>query len=151
LVATEATLGAVVLAVTSVLVTTEPPAPRAPAPVLAATAQPTGLSGEVPYAAGTEKGTVQLEVLSTRPGPTELHLTVVSTQGQLQPLRRISVALRPQGPAAKAIPVELSELVPGHYVSEGARLPAVGQWQLGMALQLPSGATALAFAGIAVR
>jgi copper transport protein len=163
----EAALGSVVLVVTAALVTTEP-AQAAHAQLLASRSTPVtarasvssrsiatvALSGSVPFDSGTGpagRGVVQVDVVSTRPGPTEIHLTVLSTAGRALPLLRVAAALRRQDGSRTSSPVVLELLATGHYVSRGARLGTAGQWQLGIALQLPSGATAVAVAGIPVR
>ena len=165
----EAGLGIVVLTVTSVLVTTEPAreahsqllAARQAKSVSAARAQVSStaltsasLSGDVPYDAGigtAGKGTVQVSVTPTRPGPTQIHLTFLNAAGQAQPLLRLAVALRPLTGDHTTEAVTFTRLGPGHYVSEGAAFSGVGQWQLGIALELPGGASDVAIAGVVVR
>jgi copper transport protein len=165
----EAGLGIVVLTVTSVLVTTEPAreahsqvlAARQAKSVSAARAQVSStaltsasLSGDVPYDAGIGalgKGTVQVSVTPTRPGPTQIHLTFLNAAGQPQPLLRLAVALRPVTGDHTTEAVNFTRLGPGHYVSEGASFSGTGQWQLGIALELPNGASDVAIAGVVVR
>jgi copper transport protein len=164
----EAALGIGVLTVTSVLVTTEPAriahtqilAARQASSVSSARAQVssqaltrTSLSGDVPYDAGIGvlgKGTVQVGVTPTRPGPTQIHLTFLDSFGQPRSLARLAVALRPLAGNRTTEAVTFTQLGPGHYVSEGASFGAAGSWQLGIALQLPGGASAVAIAGVVV-
>jgi copper transport protein len=165
----EAGLGIAVLTVTSVLVTTEPAraahdqilAARRASSVSTTRAQVSSqaltrasLSGTVPYDAGIGapgKGTVQVSVAPTRPGPTQIHLTFLDAQGGPQPLIRLAVALRPVTGERTTEAVSFTRLAVGHYVSEGAAFVTTGSWQLGIALGLPGGAAALAIAGVVVR
>ena len=166
----EAALGIGVLTVTSVLVTTQPARaaheqilaarqaattktpPRAQVSSEALTAE--SLSGSVPYDAGTGasgKGTVEVSVAPTRPGPTQIHLTVLDAAGRPRPLTRIAVALRPLAGDRAAVDVTFTRLGTGHYVSEGASFPAAGSWQLGVAMGFSGGSSAVAIAGVVVR
>jgi copper transport protein len=165
----ETGLGIAVLTVTSVLVTTEPArathsqllAARRASSVAAARAQVSStaltsqsLSGAVPYDAGTGPagtGTVKVSVTPTRPGPTEIHLSVLDARGEPRSLTRLEVALRPLAGDRSAVAVTFTRLAPGHFVSEGASFRAAGPWQLGIALGLPGGASAIAIAGVVVR
>lgn len=170
LVVVEAVFGLVVLAITSLLVTTEPAKSAHEAIVAArertsagaqvrevsAAALPRtpGLAGKVPYDAGVGSrgtGSVEVSVLSTRPGPTEIHFTVLDAAGVPRALARIAVALRQSGGSGQALTVRVRSLGRGHYESVGASLPRAGHWQLGMALGLPGGATAIAIAALDVQ
>lgn len=158
----EAVLAVAVLTVTSVLVTTQPArtahaaqvaarqaAPPTQARPVALSAQP--LSGSAPYDAGAgpgSRGTVEVSVLSPRPGPTEVHLTVLDADGRPRAVRALVAALKP--PTGAPIPLALRQLTPGHYVSSGARFSAPGSWRVGVALRLPGGAGALVTVGVTV-
>jgi copper transport protein len=158
----EAALAVGVLTVTSVLVTTQPARTAHAAKVAAgragspAQARPASLStpplsGSAPYDAGAgigSRGTVEVSVLSPRPGPTEVHLTVLDAGGRPRAVRELVAALKP--PTGAPIHLTLRRLAPGHYVSSGARFSTPGSWRVGVALRLPDGAGALVTVGVTV-
>ncbi|MDP9181576.1 MAG: copper resistance protein CopC [Actinomycetota bacterium] len=161
---TEAGLAVAVLVVTSVLVTTEPartahaklvaarqPRPAATTEVRAASLVPQPFSGRAPYDAGVGRpgqGAIDVTVVATQVGATEVHLTVLDAEGTARRIAQLVAALKP--PSGASVPVALVAAGVGHYVSSGARFDQPGGWQLGVALRLPTGAATLVTVGVTV-
>jgi copper transport protein len=119
----------VVLALAAVLVGTPP--------ARAAVAAPVEATLELQTADGTAgNGTVQVSVTPASPGPTTLHVYLYDEEGQLTQPREVHVTLTERDQQIGPLEVELAAGGPGHYVGEGATLPAAGTWTLTVTVRL---------------
>lgn len=161
-VAVEAALGVTILAVSALLVATPPQRP-APATVSAASAasaasaQPAAAPVALAAAGELVTATVPLDgargqlVVGVLPtvGPASVHVTTTAPDGQ--PLEAVATAaLRPAGSAGTGQPIRLARLDVGHSVSVDARIPAAGDWELGISVLLPDGTRSVAVAAFSV-
>jgi copper transport protein len=119
----------VVLALAAVLVGT-PPARAAVAAPVEATLPLQTADG----AAGN--GSVEVSVAPASPGPTTLHVYLYDEDGQLTQPREVQVTLTERQQQIGPLQVELSAGGPGHYVGDGATLPAPGTWTLTVTVRL---------------
>ena len=81
-------------------------------------------------------GTVQVSVTPASPGPTTLHVYLYDEEGQLTQPREVHVTLTERDQQIGPLEVELAAGGPGHYVGEGATLPAAGTWTLTVTVRL---------------
>ncbi|MCU1603855.1 MAG: copC [Modestobacter sp.] len=119
----------VVLALSAVLVGT-PPARAAVAPPVEVTLPLRSSAG----AAGN--GNVQVSLTPATPGPTSLHVYLYDATGRLTQPRDITVALTEPQQQIGPLDVQLAAAGPGHYVGDGATLPAAGTWTLTVTVRL---------------
>jgi copper transport protein len=123
----ELILAAVVLAVTSVLVSTPP--------ARSAVAQPVDVTLPLQGNAG-EEGSVQISVDPARPGPNTLHIYLFDDAGQLTQPAGIQVALTEPSQQLGPLDVDLEPAGPGHYVGDGMTIPVPGTWTLTVTVRL---------------
>jgi copper transport protein len=125
----EAAGSLVVLALAAVLVGTPP--------ARAAVAAPVEATLELQTADGASgNGSVQVTVAPASPGPTSLHVYLYDADGQLTQPREVHVTLTERQQQIGPLEVELSAGGPGHYVGDGATLPAAGTWTLTVTVRL---------------
>jgi copper transport protein len=119
----------VVLALSAVLVGTPP--------ARAAVAAPVDVTLPLHSAAGAEgNGSVQVSLTPATPGPTSLHVYLYDTAGRLTQPRDITVTLAEPQQRIGPLDVRLAPAGPGHYVGDGATLPAAGTWTLTVTVRL---------------
>ena len=154
----EAALGTAVLAVTSVLVVTEP-AREEHAQVVAARAaaairpvRPADpVTATAPFDTGRPGGQGRLAIeVVPQVGPTSVHLAVLTADGRPADAR-VVVALRPVGSTGSGLAITMQRLDVGHFVSRGAIVPAPGSWEIGVGVLLPDGGRASTRAAFTVR
>jgi copper transport protein len=123
-VAVEVGIAAVVLALASLLVTTEP-ARSAPEPV------PTG-----PFstALGTTDGMLSVEIAPARVGVNQVALAVVDQRGKPVKVDEITAELREPTRGGKPLTATLAEAGAGRY-SGTVRVPSAGWWQLALTIR----------------
>jgi copper transport protein len=119
----------VVLALAAVLVGTPPAKAAVAAPVEAT------LPLQTADGAGGN-GSVQVTVAPASPGSTSLHVYLYDEDGQPTQPREVHVSLTERQQEIGPLEVELSAGGPGHYVGEGATLPAAGTWTLTVTVRL---------------
>ncbi|HEV7726510.1 MAG TPA: copper resistance CopC family protein [Modestobacter sp.] len=125
----EAVGALVVLALSAVLVGTPP--------AKAAVAAPVEVTLPLQSAAGAAgNGSVQVSLAPATPGPTSLHVYLYDAAGRLTQPRDISVTLTEPQQQIGPLDVDLATAGPGHYVGDGATLPAAGTWTLAVTVRL---------------
>ena len=122
----ELAVGAVVLALSAVLVGTPP--------AQAALADPVDVTLPLRTATGTD-GSVQVSLDPARPGPNSLHVYLFDASGQLAQPRELRVTLTEAQQQIGPLPVELQPAGPGHSIGD-ADVPTAGTWTLTVTVRL---------------
>jgi copper transport protein len=120
-------LGAVVLALSAVLVGSPP--------ARATVAQPVDVTLALQSSAGAN-GSVQISVDPARPGINTLHVYLFDDSGQLIQPEDIRVTLAEPEQEIGPIGVDLQPAGPGHYVGDGMAIPSAGTWTLAVSVRL---------------
>jgi copper transport protein len=81
-------------------------------------------------------GSVQVSLAPATPGPTSLHVYLYDAAGRLTQPRDVSVTLTEPQQQIGPLDVDLAAAGPGHYVGDGATLPAAGTWTLAVTVRL---------------
>ena len=123
-VAVEVGIAAVVLALASLLVTTEP-ARGAPVPVPA---------GPFSTALGTTAGTVSVEIAPARVGVNQMALAVVDQRGKPVKVDELTAELREPTKGGTPLSATLAAAGAGRY-SGTVRVPTAGWWQLTLTIR----------------
>jgi copper transport protein len=123
----EATIAAVVLVLSAVLVGTPP--------ARSAVAQPVEVVLPLQGSAGPE-GSVQVSVDPARPGPNTLHVYLFDDAGRLTQPAGIRVTLAEDQQGIGPLEVDLEPAGPGHYVGDGLSIPGAGTWTLDVSVRL---------------
>ncbi|MFH8482625.1 copper resistance CopC/CopD family protein [Streptomyces sp. NPDC018055] len=131
----EAAIAVVLLAVTTVLTSTEPgrteveakgAASTAPAPA----AGPVNLS--MPFDTGGQngKGTVRIDIDPGRSGSNEMHVWVDGGDGKPMDVPEVKVALTLEAQQIGPLPVVPDRLAEGHWSASGVQIPMAGEWKV---------------------
>ncbi|MFF7017025.1 MULTISPECIES: copper resistance protein CopC [Streptomyces] len=131
----EAAIAVVLLAVTTVLTSTEPgrteveakgAASTAPAPA----AGPVNLS--MPFDTGGQngKGTVRIDIDPGRSGSNEMHVWVDGGDGKPMDVPEVKVALTLEAQEIGPLPVVPDRLAEGHWSASGVQIPMAGEWKV---------------------
>ncbi|MFJ7327001.1 copper resistance CopC/CopD family protein [Streptomyces cyaneofuscatus] len=131
----EAAIAVVLLAVTTVLTSTEPgrteveakgASSSAPAPA----AGPVNLS--MPFDTGGQngKGTVRIDIDPGRTGSNELHVWVDGGDGKPMDVPELKVALTLEAQDIGPLPVVPDRLAEGHWSASGVQIPMAGEWKV---------------------
>jgi copper transport protein len=123
----EATVVAVVLALSAVLAGTPP--------ARSALAQPVDATLPLEGAAGTA-GTVQVSLDPGRPGANTLHVYLFDETGRPTQPEGIRVTLTEAQQEIGPLEVDLEPAGPGHYVGDGTSIPTAGTWTLAITVRL---------------
>ncbi|MFE2548789.1 copper resistance CopC/CopD family protein [Streptomyces sp. NPDC059355] len=131
----EAGVAIALLAVTTVLTSTEPgrTAERASGPDSAATAVPNrAIKISLPFDTGGQngKGSVRVEVDPGRVGANSLHVWVDDPQGQPLDIPEIKVAFTLPAKDIGPLPLLPERAAPGHWSASGVQLPLAGEWRI---------------------
>jgi copper transport protein len=122
----EVAVGAVVLALSAVLVGTPP--------AKAALAQPVDVTLPLRTATGTD-GSVQISIDPAGTGPNTLHVYLFDASGQLAQPRELRVTLTEAQQQIGPLPVELQPAGPGHSIGD-ADVPTPGTWTVTVTVRL---------------
>ncbi|MFI1149529.1 copper resistance CopC/CopD family protein [Streptomyces sp. NPDC020817] len=131
----EAGVAIALLAVTTVLTSTEPgrTAERAGGPDSAATAVPNrAIKITLPFDTGGQngKGSVRVEVDPGRVGANSLHVWVDDPQGRPLDIPEIKVAFTLPAKDIGPLPLLPERAAPGHWSASGVQLPLAGEWRI---------------------
>ncbi|GAA3011754.1 copper resistance CopC/CopD family protein [Streptomyces fulvorobeus] len=138
---TEAGIAVVVLAVTTVLTSTEPgrteeESARGP---VAATAPATGapVSLTMPFDTGGQngEGTVRLDITPGRVGANQLHIWVDGANGEPLDVPEVKVALTLKSKDIGPLPVVPDHLADGHWTAAGIQIPMKGEWTISVTVR----------------
>ncbi|MFD3792426.1 copper resistance CopC/CopD family protein [Streptomyces cyaneofuscatus] len=131
----EAAIAVVLLAVTTVLTSTEPgrtevEAKGASAAAPAPAAGPVNLS--MPFDTGGQngKGTVRIDIDPGRTGSNELHVWVDGSDGKPMDVPELKVALTLEAQEIGPLPVVPDRLAEGHWSASGVQIPMAGEWKV---------------------
>ncbi|MFE2145071.1 copper resistance protein CopC [Streptomyces sp. NPDC059456] len=131
----EAGVAVALLAVTTVLTSTEPgrTAERASGRDAAATAVPNrAIKITLPFDTGGQsgKGSVRVEVDPGRVGANALHVWVDDPDGQPLDIPEVKVAFTLPAKDIGPLPVVPEHAAPGHWSASGVQLPLAGEWRI---------------------
>lgn len=112
----EIVIGAVILAVTALLVDAAPPADTSTGPFVQT------------LSAGNLRIDTVLDPAQT--GPNDLHLTALTASGGIQDTLDMTATLSQPAKDIAPIDVKLIRAGPGHYISTGLTVPFAGSWKL---------------------
>lgn len=138
---TEAGIAVVLLAVTTVLTSTEPgrteeDASRAPAAAaVPATGTPVELT--MPFDTGGQdgKGSVRLDIQPGRVGANQLHIWVDGADGTPLDVPEVKVALTLKSKGVGPLPVVPDHLADGHWTADGIQIPMGGDWTISVTVR----------------
>ncbi|MBW8803730.1 MAG: copper resistance protein CopC/CopD [Catenulisporales bacterium] len=123
-VATELGIAIAVLAVTALLVESQPAASAAPA------AKPASATSPFDTGSANGTGTVNITLAPARVGPDELHIYVLDKNGVQESVPEVTASLALPAQQIGPLPVKLDLAGPGHYTSASTVVPVAGQWQV---------------------
>ncbi|MEU9178139.1 copper resistance protein CopC [Streptomyces sp. NPDC048550] len=131
----EAGVAVVLLAVTTVLTSTEPgrTAEQASGRESAATAVPNrAIKVTLPFETGGEngKGAVRVELDPGRVGANSLHVWVDDPEGKPLDIPEIKVAFTLPAKDIGPLPLIPERAAPGHWSASGVQLPLTGEWRI---------------------
>lgn len=131
----EAGVAVVLLAVTTVLTSTEPgrTAEQARGRESAATAVPNrAIKITLPFDTGGEsgKGSVRVELDPGRVGANSLHVWVDDPEGKPLDIPEIKVAFTLPAKDIGPLPLIPERAAPGHWSASGVQLPLAGEWRI---------------------
>ncbi|MFH8991982.1 copper resistance CopC/CopD family protein [Streptomyces sp. NPDC017940] len=131
----EAGIAVVVLAVTTLLTSTEPGRTEEEAKNASSVSaqQPTGpVKLKIPFDTGGQdgKGTVRLELAPGRTGSNDLHVFANRPNGSAFDLPEVKVALTLEAKDVGPLPVAPDRIATGHWSASGVQIPMAGKWQI---------------------
>ncbi|MGD6753312.1 copper resistance protein CopC [Streptomyces sp. BH105] len=135
----EAGIAVVLLAVTTVLTSTEPgrTEEEAKSATSAAQAQTGPLSLKLPFDTGGAdgKGTALLEMDPGRTGNNEMHLYVERPNGKAFDVPEVKIALTQEAKKIGPLPVVPDHIATGHWTASGVQLPVAGDWKVALTVR----------------
>ncbi|MFG3239373.1 copper resistance CopC/CopD family protein [Streptomyces sp. NPDC048157] len=137
----EVGVAVVLLAVTTVLTSTEPARTeeeaRASTAAAAAPAAQGPVSLKLPFDTGgaNGKGTVRMEITPARTGANELHLWVDGAGGEAMDVPEVKVAFTLESKDIGPLPVVPTRLTEGHWTADGVQIPMAGDWKVAVTVR----------------
>lgn len=135
----EAGVAVVVLAVTTVLTSTEPGRTVEDAKAATAASQPesAALSLEMPFDTGGQdgKGVARLELDPARVGGNDMHLYVERPNGKAFDIPEVKVALTLKARDIGPLPVVPDRIATGHWTASGVQIPMTGSWNIAVTVR----------------
>ncbi|MGC5567103.1 copper resistance CopC/CopD family protein [Streptomyces sp. FR-108] len=132
----EAGVAVVLLAVTTVLTSTEPgrTEEEAKAATAAASAAQTGeaLSLDIPFDTGGQdgKGIARVELDPARVGGNDMHVYVERPNGKAFDIPEVKVSFTLKAKDIGPLPVVPDRIATGHWTASGVQIPMAGNWQI---------------------
>ncbi|MFD8746095.1 copper resistance CopC/CopD family protein [Streptomyces sp. NPDC059616] len=129
------------LAVTTVLTSTEPARTEEEAARASSAASAPATAGPVemklPFDTGGEngKGTVRMEITPARTGANELHLWVDGSDGKPMDVPEVKVAFTLESKDIGPLPVVPARLTEGHWTADGVQIPMAGNWKVAVTVR----------------
>ncbi|NUP50594.1 MAG: copper resistance protein CopC/CopD [Catenulispora sp.] len=117
-------LALVVLAVTALLVESQP---AADAPVKA---KPVSATSAFDTGSANGSGTVNITLDPARVGQDQLHIYILDKNGVLETVPEVTASLALPAQQLGPLPVKLDPTGPGHYTGASAVVPVTGKWQV---------------------
>ncbi|MFJ9087008.1 copper resistance CopC/CopD family protein [Streptomyces sp. NPDC102384] len=135
----EAGIAIVLLAVTTVLTSTEPgrTEEEAKSATSAAQAQTGPLSLKIPFDTGGAdgKGTALLEMDPGRTGNNEMHLYIERPNGKAFDVPEVKLALTQEAKKIGPLPVVPDHIATGHWTASGVQIPVAGDWKVALTVR----------------
>lgn len=136
----EAGVAVVLLAVTTVLTSTEPgrTEEEAAASKTAAAAQRSGpLTLKFPFDTGSDdgKGTLQLDLDPGRTGSNEMHIFVKRPNGSAFDIPEVKVSFTLKSKDVGPLPVAPDHIATGHWSTSGVQIPMAGKWKIAVTVR----------------
>ncbi|MER5438326.1 copper resistance protein CopC [Streptomyces sp. NPDC002790] len=135
----EAGIAVVLLAVTTVLTSTEPgrTEEEAKSATSATQAQTGPLSLKIPFDTGGAdgKGTALLEMDPGRTGNNEMHLYIERPNGKAFDVPEVKLALTQEARKIGPLPVVPDHIATGHWTASGVQIPAAGDWKVALTVR----------------
>jgi copper transport protein len=135
----EAGVAVVLLAVTTVLTSTEPGRTEEEAKAAtSATSRQTGpLSLKIPFDTGGEdgKGTVEVTLDPARVGGNEMHVFVVRPNGKAFDVPEVKIAFTLESKDIGPLPVTPDRVATGHWTASGVQIPMAGDWKIAVTVR----------------
>ncbi|MEV6023004.1 copper resistance protein CopC [Streptomyces sp. NPDC052036] len=135
----EAGVAVVLLAVATVLTTTEPGrTEEAARAATASTSQQSGpLSLKMPFDTGGQdgKGTVEVTLDPARVGSDEMHVYVVRPNGKAFDVPEVKVDFTLESKDIGPLPVEPDRIATGHWSASGVQIPMAGDWKIAVTVR----------------
>ncbi|MGW5867428.1 copper resistance CopC/CopD family protein [Streptomyces sp. NPDC055239] len=136
----EACVAVVLLAVTTVLTSTEPgrTEEEAAASKTTAAAQRSGpLTLKIPFDTGSSdgKGTLQLDLDPGRTGSNEMHIFVKRPNGSAFDIPEVKVSFTLKSKDLGPLPVAPDHIATGHWSSSGVQIPMAGDWKIAVTVR----------------
>ncbi|WP_306324012.1 MULTISPECIES: copper resistance CopC/CopD family protein [unclassified Streptomyces] len=136
---TEAGIAVVLLAVTTVLTSTEPgrTEEEAKSATSAAQTQSGPVSLKIPFDTGGAdgKGTALLEIDPGRTGNNEMHLYVERPNGKAFDVPEVKVAFTQEAKKIGPLPVVPDHIATGHWTASGVQIPVAGNWKVALTVR----------------
>ncbi|WP_405907735.1 MULTISPECIES: copper resistance CopC/CopD family protein [unclassified Streptomyces] len=131
----EAGVAVVLLAITTVLTSTEPGRTEedAKAATSSSSSQQSGpLSLKIPFDTGAEdgKGIVEVTLDPARVGGNEMHVFVVRPNGKAFDVPEVKVAFTLEAKDIGPLPVTPDRIATGHWTASGVQIPLAGDWKV---------------------
>ncbi|MFG3525297.1 copper resistance CopC/CopD family protein [Streptomyces sp. NPDC047917] len=129
------------LAVTTVLTSTEPARTEEEAARASTSASAPAAGGPVemklPFDTGGEngRGTVRMEITPARTGANELHLWVDGSDGKPMDVPEVKVAFTLESKDIGPLPVVPARLTEGHWTADGVQIPMAGNWKVALTVR----------------
>lgn len=129
------------LAVTTVLTSTEPARTEEEAARASTAASAPATAGPVemklPFDTGGEngRGTVRMEITPARTGANELHLWVDGSDGKPMDVPEVKVAFTLESKDIGPLPVVPARLTEGHWTADGVQIPMAYNWKVAVTVR----------------
>lgn len=136
----EVAVAVVLLAITTVLTSTEPgrteeEARTSTAAAAPAVAQPTVVTLPFDTGGAHGKGTVRMDIDPGRTGTNELHIWVDTLDGEALDVPEIKLALTLESKDIGPLPVLPNRLTAGHWTASGVQIPMAGDWKVAVTVR----------------
>ncbi|MFE6664024.1 copper resistance CopC/CopD family protein [Streptomyces sp. NPDC057697] len=136
----EVGVAVVLLAVTTVLTSTEPARTEEEARASTAAAAPAAegpVSMKLPFDTGgvNGKGTVRMEITPARTGANAIHLWVDGADGKAMDVPEVKVAFTLESKDIGPLPVLPTRLTEGHWTADGVQIPMAGDWKVAVTVR----------------
>ncbi len=135
----EAGVAVVLLAVTTVLTSTEPgrTEEEAKAATAAASPQTGALALEIPFDTGGQdgKGVARLELDPARVGGNDMRLYVDRPNGRAFDIPEVKVAFTLESKDIGPLPVVPDRIATGHWTASGVQIPMAGNWRIAVTVR----------------
>ncbi|MFJ1830221.1 hypothetical protein ACIOG9_37205, partial [Streptomyces sp. NPDC088178] len=137
----EVTVAVALLAVTTVLTSTEPGRTEEEAARGTTTATAPAAEGPVnltlPFDTGGQngKGTVRMDIDPARTGTNELHIWIDSPDGKAMDVPELKLAFTLESKDIGPLPVLPVRLTEGHWTASGVQIPMAGTWKVAVTVR----------------